>query len=162
MEIHIAQPHDSAVLAAIIRRANAPVARRFGLTRKTAPKHPSNCTAAWIRADVYRGVVYFVAMEGADPLGCIGFERAPGGVCYMERLAVSPSHQHRGIGAALVARFMAHAAQEGMTAVSIGVIAEHEELRRWYENRGFTLTETKVYDHLPFTVAFMRRPLGDD
>lgn len=41
-------------------------------------------------------------------------------------------------------------------AGKFGIIAEHHELRHWYEQRGVTLTETKRYPHRPFTVAFMR------
>lgn len=39
--------------------------------------------------------------------------------------------------------------------VSIGTIAEHEALKRWYLKLGFTEVGIKVFDHLPFSVLFM-------
>lgn len=159
MSIRICDRNDTKMLAEIIRDANAPVARRFNLTPETAPKHPSNCTPDWILDDMDRGVVYFIATHLEEAIGCVGFERAPDGVCYMERLAVPPLLQGKGTGTILVNHFLDRARSQKMTHVSIGIIAEHHELRRWYEDRGFVLTETKKYDHLPFTVAFMRRSI---
>jgi hypothetical protein len=39
--------------------------------------------------------------------------------------------------------------------VSIGIIAEHTELRDWYKGLGFTKGETKKFPDLPFHVAVM-------
>ena len=159
MRIRAATREDAATLAALIRCANAPVAVRVGLSAQKTPKHPSNCTADWIMTDMDRGVVYFLALRAGDAVGCVGFEAAADRVCYMERLAVIPARQCGGIGSALVDFFMDHAREQGMSAVGIGIIAENGALRGWYEHRGFTLTGTRVFDHLPFTVAFLRRPV---
>lgn len=51
---------------------------------------------------------------------------------------------------------MREAAEGGAGVVSIAIIAQQEELRRWYEALGFRFVEKKCYKHLPFEVAFMR------
>ena len=147
--------NDANALAEIIRRANAVVAARFGLTPENAPKHPSSCTADWIRDDLTRGVRYILAEVDDRPVGCVGLEKADGGTCYMERLAVRPEFQRQGIGAALVQEFRNLAGQLGYSAIGIGIIAENHELSRWYAAHGFRATETKTFPHLPFTVQFM-------
>ena len=43
----------------------------------------------------------------------------------------------------------------GAERASIGIVADHVELKRWYERLGFVETETKAFDHLRFQVTFM-------
>jgi hypothetical protein len=43
--------------------------------------------------------------------------------------------------------------------VELGTIAEHAELRRWYEGLGFQAKDTRRFEHLPFTVLMMSREL---
>ncbi|MBN1523426.1 MAG: GNAT family N-acetyltransferase [Spirochaetales bacterium] len=47
----------------------------------------------------------------------------------------------------------------GGKTVSIAIIAESAILRRWYENHGFVAGQSKTFDHLPFTVLFMKKTL---
>jgi hypothetical protein len=57
--IRQAKIEDAEVIAAIVREANKDVAQRFNLNRENAPKHPSFCNAAWVKADFQRRAVYF-------------------------------------------------------------------------------------------------------
>ena len=94
-----------------------------------------------------------------EPVGCVALERAGEEACYMGRLAVLPAHREKGIGSALVNHIIVTARSSGAKRVEIGIVAEQEGLRRWYEGRGFRGVETKHYDHLPFAVLHMRREL---
>ena len=39
--------------------------------------------------------------------------------------------------------------------MGVGIIAEHMELKEWYQRIGFIESETKGFGHLPFRVTFM-------
>jgi ribosomal protein S18 acetylase RimI-like enzyme len=146
---------DVATLAAVIRTAFRDVAERFGLTRENCPRHPSNCTGDWIQLAFDQGVRYFILEHQGEAAGCAALENAGSGVFYLERLAVFPAHRRRGFGRDLVSRVLAEARAQGGRQVDIGIMADHAELRAWYEKLGFTAGESRDFPHLPFRVLFM-------
>jgi N-acetylglutamate synthase-like GNAT family acetyltransferase len=143
------------VLASIISESFRDVARRFSLTRDNCPKHPSNCTTSWIESDLSRGIQYFILSQNGKPIGCVGLEHPSIDVCYLERLSVLPEKRGNHFGIRLVRHALYHAAVKGARKVSIGIIADHFELKEWYETFGFSEVGTKRYPHLPFEVCFM-------
>jgi N-acetylglutamate synthase-like GNAT family acetyltransferase len=146
---------DAQVLAETIRSSFQDVAERFGLTQENAPHHPSNCTVDWIQKDMERGVTYFAIENKNHVVGCVALELPNTRVCYLERLAVLPDQRGCGFGKALVNHVLAEAKLLGVHCVSIGIIAEHTELKNWYEGLGFVEGESKEFPHLPFRVTFM-------
>ena len=150
-----ASPQDIIRITAIIRAAFGVVARRFDLTPENCPKHPSNCSEHWVARDLARGVHYYLAWQDRQEVGCVGVEQATAEACYLERLAVIPEYQRRGVGAALVNHGLDQARRLGAKEVGVAIIAAQIELARWYRNLGFTPTGTRRFDHLPFEVAFL-------
>lgn len=149
---------DAPLLSEIVRQSFQDVARRFGLTPVTCPKHPSNCQPAWIEQALERGSRYFLLEADRVPSGCVAMEHPEPAICYLERLAVLPPYRGRGHGQALVAHVLREAAAMGAARVEIGIIAAHAELRRWYERRGFSEARHARFPHLPFEVLFMTAP----
>ncbi len=146
---------DIGILTETIRKSFHDVAERFNLTEENAPSHPSNCTYNWIRHDMERGVTYFV-LENKDGIaGCVACEKASKDICYLERLAVLPEKRNQGFGKALVERVLLKARELDADCVSIGIIAEHTELKNWYKKLGFVEGETRKFLNLPFLVIFM-------
>lgn len=146
---------DSKVLVETIRKSFRNVAQRFGLTHENSPLHPSNCTENWIQADMNRGVTYFVMEDRNQITGCVACEMAGPDICYLERLAVLPEHRQKGLGRALVNHVLSKAKELGASCVSIGIIAEHTELKEWYRKIGFIEKESRKFLNLPFNVTFM-------
>lgn len=155
MEIREVDSTESGLVAAIVKAANIPVAEQFGLTRDNAPSHPSLCTPEWIRSGMDRGERYFVCGAAQDTAGCVAYESPEPGLAYLNRLAVLPGFQHRGVGRRLVEHVIYLANKDGKTRVSIGIIKAHKTLKNWYEALGFTVSGTKCFNHLPFDVLFM-------
>ncbi len=153
---------DREILADLIRRSFRDVAERFTLTEQNCPKHPSNCTTTWIDTDLSRGVHYFLATVNDQPVGCIGVEHPTPGTCYLERLAVVPPMRGNHIGTTLVQHAREYAARLGAGTLSIGIIAEQQELRQWYERLGFLEVKTAIFPHLPFQVLFMECRLEEN
>jgi N-acetylglutamate synthase-like GNAT family acetyltransferase len=154
-KIRICTKEDTQVLAETIRRSFQGVAERFGLTQENAPSHPSNCTVDWIRKDIEDNVTYFAMENKNHVVGCVALEQANSEVCYLERLAVLPDQRRRGFGKALVNYVLSEAKLLGVHCVSIGIIAEHTEVKNWYKGLGFVEGESKEFRHLPFLVTFM-------
>jgi len=155
MRIRTAKQNDTRQLATLITESFRDIAERFGLTPENAPTHPSNCNEEKVRADLGKGVTYYIAEADNQVVGCVALEPGKDNTWYLERLAVLPSFRRRGIGQALVGHALTAAYERGAQEVSIGIIAKHTELRSWYETLGFVLTGTKMFEHLPFEVAFL-------
>jgi len=161
MIIRTASRKEAPLLAGIICRANKKIARQFGLTRENSPKHPSFCTQDWILSDFKRGVQYFLYETAGKALGCVAYESAEKDLAFLNRLAVLPEFQGRGIGTKLVTHIFDHARNMDKTVISIGIIAANDRLKNWYATLGFTPLEIKKFKHLPFDVLFMTYHLKD-
>ncbi len=153
--MRIADETDADLLAGIIKKAHTDVACRFNLTPENCPKHPSNCTPAWVMGDLVRGVRYLLAEQDSEAVGCVAVEKADPTICYLERLSVLPGNRRNGIGQRLVEQVFQVAADLEVPRIGIGIIADYLELKAWYLKLGFTEGETKTFAHLPFRVLLM-------
>jgi glyoxylate reductase len=161
MSIRIASTADAPSVAKIISRANQAVAQQFGLTRENTPKHPSFCTTDWVVDDLKRNAQYFIYETAGKAVGCVAYENAEKDLAFLNRLAVLPEFQGRGIGEKLVSHLFDHARTRHKKRISIGIIAANDLLKNWYETLGFTPFETKTFNHLPFDVLLMQCLLND-
>lgn len=146
---------DAENIASLVSGANKDVADMFGITFENAPKHPSFYTAEKVLSDFSRGEEYFLFHEDGKSKGCVAFEQPNESTSYLNRLSVLPQYRHRGVGASLVHFILDYSSIKRVKNVSIGIIAEHEVLKKWYLDLGFVAGDVKQFDHLPFTVLFM-------
>lgn len=155
MAIVQAERKDCELLASIISKSNKDVAELFDLNINIAPKHPSFCTPEWISADFDRGQQYFLFKDNGISKGCVAIEQPNDETAYLNRLSVLPEFRNKGIGSTLVHHVIEFSKDKNVINISIGIIAEHEELKRWYSNHQFKLGSLQKFDHLPFNVLFM-------
>ena len=155
VQIRKATLQDVHQLSSMIRLGFRDVAERFGLTPDNCPNHPSNCTERWIEEDLGRGVVYYILERSRVPTGCVALECAENGTFYLERLTVLPEARRRSFGKTLVDHAFMEAKALGAERIDIGIIAEHIELKNWYEKMGFVETETRKFENLPFLVTLL-------
>lgn len=155
MHIRNTTRDDAELLAMLISESNRDVAKRFGLNGDNCPKHPSFCTADWVLADFARGERYFILQDKETAVGCVAFESPCEGLAYLNRLSVLPGHRRKGAGEKLVRHVVALAQSSRIETLSIGIIAAHEDLKRWYVKLGFNEGETKTFPHLPFAVGYL-------
>jgi N-acetylglutamate synthase-like GNAT family acetyltransferase len=155
MNIRQTNVNDIPVLVDVIIRSFSDVAKRFGLTKENCPTHPSFYTDERMRSDFEKNIPYYLLEADTLPVGCVALEKASDDICYLERLGVLPEKRRNGFGNALVQRVFEKARSFGAKQISIGIIADYEELKSWYANIGFLEKETKVFKHLPFQVTFM-------
>lgn len=159
-KIRAADASDIELLVRLIRLSFADAADRFGLTEHNAPRHPSNCTPAWIASEMGKAVQYYVLESRGSACGCVALEHAKPRLCYLERLGVLPESRGEGFGTALVNHVLETCRTLGAEIVQIGIISADTRLRLWYEELGFQETHTATYAHLPFEVAFLSNVLN--
>ncbi len=146
-------------IALIIREANKDIAQKFLLNIKNAPNHPSFYTVNRVLSDLERGEKYFLCKRGEVEMGCVAFEQPDENTAYLNRLSVLPNYRHCGIGGSLVNYVLDYSRKKSVKTVSIGIIADHHLLRRWYSDLGFVAADTRTFDHLPFDVSYMHYDL---
>ena len=159
MVIREAKRADIDVLVTLLRSSFRNVAEKFGITEDNNPKSLAFCTNDRIENDLEKDLTYYILEKDGRPCGCVALERAKPGVCYLMRLAVLPEHRGRGYGKMLVQHIFEKARATSARRVEIAMISKDTRLKKWYKKLGFTQKNTKKYDHLPFTVAFMYREL---
>lgn len=153
--IRSATKEDIDILVELIRDSFLDVAERFGLTSQNSPTHSSNCRPEWLLREMNRGVTFYILETDGKPAGCAALEKINDEVCYLERLAVLPHYRGKGFGEALVRHILSEARELNAFRVQIGVIADDETLRAWYERLGFDEVESKKFPQLVFRVTFM-------
>lgn len=154
-KIKPANLHDADIIAFIVSQSNKDVAEKFKLTFENNPKHPSFYTKDWVTSDMNRGEVYFLYRENEVNMGGVAFEQPDSQTSYLNRLSVLPEYRRRGIGEKLAKYIFDFSRTRNIQTVSIGIIAKHIALKKWYLKLGFTEGETKSFDHLPFDVTYM-------
>mgnify|MGYP003509241146 CR=1 FL=1 len=72
----------------------------------------------------------------------------------LHNLAVLPEYRHNGYGKLLLDHAKDVVKASGGNVIKIGIIEESTVLKNWYIANGFVHTETKKFDHLPFTSGY--------
>lgn len=155
MIIRQANKDDIDVLISILLNSYRNVAKRFKLTKENCPKFLGFCAKERVKSDFEKGIKYYILEQDHQPSGCVALEKASQDVCYLERLAVLPKHRRKGYGEMLVNHLFEQARKTGAQRVEIGMISKDRKLKNWYKKLGFVQKGTKIFDHLPFVVAFM-------
>lgn len=147
---------ELAISADLIRKSFLTVANEFGLTKENSPINGAFLEYDRLLSEYNRGIKMFGLFEDGEQVGFVALEEKDGGIFYLEKLAVLPEYRHKGYGRMLIDYSKAFVAEHGGKEISIGIIYENKRLLSWYESYGFEVTETKQFEHLPFTVCFMR------
>lgn len=159
----VVEVRDDAGLAEcvpVIREAFRTVMDDLGLTEADVPSNAAYLTVDQLLAARERGDRVLALRVGGLIVGSVSLRAGTRvGAFYLERLAVAPPYRHRGYGALLMERATELAATQGATEVSVGIIDANTALKRWYQRLGFVVTGTRHFDHLPFTVCYLHRPV---
>ncbi len=147
-------------LVKIIQKAYSTVANDFGLTTENTPTNPAFINEKWFFERLnLKDQEYFGFLIQNKIIACIAINLISEEEYGIERLAVLPEFRHQGIGTQLINHVVNYILKLNGKEISIGIIFENKTLLKWYEKQGFTLEGTKKFDHLPFTVGFMKKRL---
>lgn len=140
----------------VIRRSFLTVANEFGLTKENSPTNGAFLEYDKLLDDYKRGIKMFGLFADDKQAGFVALEKKDSDLFCLEKLAVLPEYRHRGYGGMLTGHVKKIAAVQGGKEISIGIIHDNKRLLNWYESQGFEVTEIKRFEHLPFTVCFMK------
>jgi ribosomal protein S18 acetylase RimI-like enzyme len=143
----------------VIRTSFQTVARELNLTRQNCPNHPTFMTLEKLN-DFRKKAKLFGLFNHGEQIGFVAMEKADEQLYYLDRLSVLPGHRHHGYGKKLVEFIITRVIKAGGSNISLGMIDSHTVLKEWYKSLGFIETETRKFEHLPFTVCFMERDLS--
>jgi len=147
-------------LVPVLQNSFLTVANDLHLTIENAPTNPAFITFNSLKASINRGLTMFTALKNHISIGCIGIEDSKkNSIFYIERVAILPEYRHNGFGKQLLDFAFNKIQQLGGKTVSIAVIEENSILKNWYIKYGFSEASLKTFDHLPFTVCFMKKDI---
>ena len=141
--------------AALIRRSYQTVADEMGITPENAARYTAFITAKQLGDERDAGSVFYGLFLDGTQAGFVAVQQDEEGLWHMRRLAVLPEYRRRGFGRQLIDRVIAHAKERGATKLHIGIVAEQQGLKEWYEGMGFRTYRTFTVPHLPFSVALL-------
>ena len=145
----------------VIRQSFETVAKTFNLTEVSVPTNGAFIKIEALHRMMDQGVACFGLLDGDIPVGFVAVEQASDQAFRLEKLAVLPAFRHKGYGRLLVQWAVAYAASAGGAEMTIGVIDDHETLKKWYLTLGFHTIKRKKFKHLPFAVCFMKKSISE-
>jgi diamine N-acetyltransferase len=147
-------------LLEVLHESFSTVAVEFGLSRENNPSNGAFIGKRDLEVRMEKGLVMFGYFEKGDIVGCVGIKQSDkGDVFYIEKLCVSPSKRHSGIGFDLLQFAENEIRNRDGKRVSVGIISENTRLKAWYEKNGYSEYELKSYEHLPFKVSLMKKEI---
>lgn len=140
----------------VIRNSFATVANDLNLTQQNCPTHTSFITLDNLQYHVRCGYNMFGLYNNDTLIGYASLEKKSARGYELHNLCVLPENRHSGGGKMLIEFCKNYAIQNGADSVTLSMINESEILKNYYMQNGFTVTGTKRFPHLPFTVCFMK------
>ncbi len=148
----------------VINTSFLTVAKQFGLTKETVPTHCAFFGVDRLESESAHGDEMYGLYKADQIIGFVSLANRPLNendpierVFTMRHLAVLPEYRHMGYGKLLIDYICARTKVLGGKRLLIRIIDEHTVLKNWYLEYGFIQTETRTFNHLPFTVCFMEK-----
>lgn len=140
----------------IIRSSFLTVAEEFGLTENNCPSHTAFMTIDKLQKQFDDCRPMFLFYQDDVPVGYFSLAKCGDEEWELNNLAVLPEYRRLGIGKSLVNYAVTTVKNYGGNKISIGIIEENTLLKNWYLKLGFNHISTRKFEHLPFTVGFMK------
>ena len=103
-----------------------------------------------------------IAGHGGQPAGCVGLAPCPAErTAEIKRLYVRPAHRGKGIASTLMSHAHHHAAQHGITRLTLDVLPARTAVISFYRRLGYTQTEPYATGS-PAPMIYMQRPITSD
>ena len=156
MIIQIKNKEQLNICLDIIRGSFITVAEEFSLTENSCPSHTAFMSFDKLQKQFDDGRPMFLFYQDDVPVGYFSLVKCGDEEWELNNLAVLPEYRHLGIGKSLVDYSVTTVKNYGGNRISIGIIEENTALKNWYFKLGFKHISTHKFEHLPFTVGFMK------
>ena len=153
---HVENKEQLNICLDIIRSSFMTVAEEFGITKNNCPSHTAFMTIDKLEKQFNDGRPMYLFYQDELPVGYFSLAKCSDNEWELNNLAVLPEYRHLGIGKAMVDYAVVAVKNYGGNIISIGIIEENTILKSWYLKLGFNHISTRKFEHLPFTVGFMK------
>jgi diamine N-acetyltransferase len=147
----------------ILRNSFGTVTADFGITEDNCPSNPAFINDFSLKQQLQGNRAFYLLYYNNVPAGSVAIEKSPDQpeLYFIERVAVLPEYRHKGLGAELMHFATNQVLSSGGKKISVAIINENKILKSWYTTQGFVESSVRKFDHLPFTVCFMHKILGE-
>ena len=153
---------DLPTVADIIRRAWAPVADLVGMTPDKAPTFAAYVTAESLHSYLReREMTMFVMLLSGEIVACgaVSLDPEDPGVGVINRVAVRPELQGRGLGKGIVRFLENELIRRGAQTVRLGHVTANEPLHDFYTRLGYTTIDTRISDGWGIPITYKEKQL---
>lgn len=133
---------------------------KYGFTKENYPSCAAFTTLEELIAAKDNGTHFYAVFIEGRIAGCVQLKRIDSDTYAFTRFAVLPEYQHEGLGRALIAHCKAKTKEHGASKMTLLMVYENEQLRRFYESCGFELVETGRDDQHPFLYGIYEMKIG--
>ncbi|MBR5232950.1 MAG: GNAT family N-acetyltransferase [Clostridia bacterium] len=126
------------------------------MTENNCPSHTAFMTIDKLQKQFDDGRPMFLFYQDAIPVSYFSLSKCSDEEWELNNLAVLPDYRHLGIGKSMVDYAVKMVKSYGGNKISIGIIEENSTLKNWYLKLGFNHISIRQFEHLPFTVGFMK------
>jgi ribosomal protein S18 acetylase RimI-like enzyme len=143
----------------ILNESFITVADEFGLTKENSPTNAAFYSNKDLINQIDNGLEFYLGYFDGNAISCVAIEKSKSetDTFYIEKLAVIPKFRHKGFGKELMDFCIHTIKSQGGKNISIALIDSNIRLKEWYFDLDFQITTIKKFDHLPFSVCFMKR-----
>lgn len=155
--IRAIEHHEIKDCVALIKNSFLPVADKYGITVKNAPRYTafSVCDAE-LNKRLCGGEQLLGYFDQGNLVGYYSLN-VMDKMAEINHLCVDPGRQKQGIGTLLVSDAVQRAKALGCSAVNISIVAENKPLCHWYQKQGFIWLYSKKYNFFPFTCGYLQK-----
>ena len=134
----------------IIHTAFSENCKKFGFTKENYPSCAAFLTLDDLIEAKRNGTHFYAVFVGDKMAGCVQLKRFDRDTYSFTRFAVLPEYQHCGFGRVLIEHCKAKAKEYNGKKMTLLMVYDNEQLRRFYESCGLTLVRTQRDDTHPF------------
>lgn len=113
-----------------------------------------------LEKESFKNTSFYGAFEKMELIGCVGLLQKSEESFKIVRLAVHPSHRHKGYGKKLMSHAENMAILIGGNKMSLGFVIPNESLKNWYLNLGYKIEKTKIYKNSGQSICFAKKTLS--
>jgi len=159
--INIKPEKNLSAIVKVLNISHGTVAKEFGFTKDNNPTNNAFIDEQTLRIQLNKGIDLYAMSNNDKLIGCIAIEKSAKetDTFYIEKVSVAPEFRNQGFGVRLIDFAVTKIKDLGGKSVSIALIDSNINLKKWYLSQGFTETETKDFEHLPFRVCFMSKQI---
>jgi Acetyltransferases len=143
------------ILLELLHESFYEIAQQLEITKENSKHNAVFITLEELQYDVSNGLELSGLYIDESLIGSIGIKRKDKDKYYIERLCIHPSYRHQKYGSTLLEYGKTVIFNRGGRIISIGIIDENMELKKWYIQNGYSEIEKKRVEYLPFSVCIM-------